>query len=65
MAMHEIGGDVHSVEVCAPPHRAESRTQWLWARKITGVEFEPDDLEIAFVDTLIAKATHFYRHSLG
>jgi hypothetical protein len=65
MAMHEIGVDVHSVEVCAPPHRTKSRTQRLWARKIIGVEFEPDDLEIAFVDTLIAEATHFYRHSLG
>jgi hypothetical protein len=63
--MHEIGVDVHSVEVCAPAHRTESRTQWLWARKIAGVEFEPNDFEIAFVDTLIAEATHFYGHSLG
>jgi hypothetical protein len=63
--MHEIGVDVHSVEVCAPPHRTESRTQGLWACEIAGVEFEPYDFEIAFVHTLIAEATHFYGHRLG
>ena len=65
MAMHEIGIDVHSVEICAAPHRTESRTQRLWTRKISGVQFEADDFEIALVDTLIAEATHFDRYSLG
>jgi hypothetical protein len=65
VAMHEIGTDVHGVEIRASPHRAEGRTQRLWARKISRVEFEADDLEIAFVDMLIAEATYFYGHSLG
>jgi hypothetical protein len=57
--MHEIGVDVHGIEIRATPHRAESRTQRLWACEITGVQFEPDDLEIAFLETLVAKATYF------
>ena len=62
MTMHQIGIDVHGVEIRAPPHRAESRTQRLWACKITRIQFEADDLEITFLDTLIAKATHFDGH---
>src|SRR5215470_17655659 len=65
VAMHEIGVNVHSVEICAAPHRTESRTQRLWARKITRIQFKADDFEVAFIDTLIAEATHFYGHSLG
>jgi hypothetical protein len=57
--MHEVGVDVHGVEIRATPHRAESRTQRLWAGEITRVQFEADDLEITFLETLVAKATHF------
>src|SRR5438874_4600733 len=64
VAMHEIGIDIRSVEVRAPPHCAESRAQWFWTSKIARVEFESDDLEIAFLKTLVAKATHFHRQHL-
>src|SRR5512133_3789358 len=57
--MHEVGVDVHGVEIRATPHRAESRTQRLWTCEITRVQFEADDLEIIFLETLVAKATHF------
>src|SRR5712672_1395223 len=60
--MHEVGVDVHGVEIRAPPHRAESRTQRLWAGEITRVQFEADDPEITFLEMLGAKATHFDRH---
>src|SRR4029077_5746936 len=59
MAMHEVGVDVHGVEIRATPYRAESRTQRFWAGEITCIQFEADDLEIAFLETLVAKATHF------
>jgi len=59
MAMHEIGVDVHGVEIRATPYRAESRTQRLWAGEITRVQFETDDLKITFLEMLVAKATHF------
>ena len=62
--MHEVGIDVYGVKIRATPHRAESRTQWLWARKFTRVQFEADDFEIAFVDALIPKATDFHLHRL-
>lgn len=64
VAMHKVGIDVHGVEICAAPHCAERRIQRLWARKITRVQFEADDFEIALVDTLIVEATHFHRHGL-
>src|SRR4051812_4399746 len=57
--MHDIGGDVRRVEIDATPDRAENRTQRLWAGKITRVEFEANDLEITFLEMLVAKATHF------
>jgi hypothetical protein len=60
--MHEVGIDVHGIEIRATPDRTESRTQRLWACKIARVQFEADDFEIAFVDTLIAKATDFDGH---
>src|SRR4029077_16438976 len=62
--MHQVGVDVHGVEIRATPHRAESRTQRLWAGKITCVQFEADDLEITFLDALIPKATDFHWHRL-
>src|ERR1700751_3238039 len=64
VTMHKIGIDVHSVEVRATPHRAESRTQRLWTGETSRVEFKPDDLEISLLETLVAKATHFNRHHL-
>src|SRR6266849_6362796 len=57
--MQEVGVDVHDVEIRATPHRAESRTQRLWAGEITCVQYEADDLEITFLKMLVAKATHF------
>ena len=62
VTMHEVGVDVHGVEIGATPHRAERRSQRLWAREISGVQFEPDYLQITFLETLIAKTTHFDRH---
>ena len=65
VTMHQIGIDVHGVEIRATPHRAESRTQRLWAGELSRVQFEPDDFEIIFFETLIAKASHFYRDRFG
>ena len=62
--MHEVGVDVRGVEIGATPHRAESRTQRLWAGEITRVQFEADDLKITFLEMLVAKATHFDGHGL-
>ena len=59
VTMHEVRIDVHGVEIRATPYCAESRTQRLRAGEITRVQFEADDLEISFLETLIAKATHF------
>src|SRR6476646_9230674 len=59
VTMHEVRVDVHGIEIRATPHRAERRTQRLWACKIIGVQFEADDLEITVIQTLVAKATHF------
>ena len=59
VTMHEVGVDVHGIEIRATPHRAERRTQRLWACEITGVQFEADDLKITFLEMLVAKATHF------
>ena len=64
VTMHEIGIDVHSVEIRATPDRAESRTQRLWTGETSRVEFEPDNREISFLDMLVAKATHFDWHHL-
>src|SRR2546427_4181253 len=64
VTMDEIGIDVGSVEVHAPSHCAESRAQRLWTGETARVEFKADDGEIAFLKTLIAKATHFHRHHL-
>jgi hypothetical protein len=57
--MHEVGVDVHCVEIRATPHRAESGTQRFWAAEIARVQFEADDLKITFLEMLVAKATHF------
>ena len=62
VTMHEVGIDVHGVEIRATAHRAESRTQRLWAGEIGRVQFEANHLEIIFLETLIAKATHFDGH---
>ena|SRR5215510_8809976 len=60
--MHEVGVDVHRIEIRATAHRAESRTQRLWAGEISPVQFEADDLEITFLETLVAKATYLDGH---
>src|SRR5436190_21927707 len=62
MTMHEVSVDVYGIEISAMPHGTEGRTQLLWTGKIARVQFEADDLEIAFFKTLVAKATHFHRH---
>src|SRR5437773_9397313 len=64
VTMDDIGIDVRSVEINTPPHGAENRAQWLWTGKIARVQFEADDLEVTFFETLVAKATHFHRHHL-
>jgi hypothetical protein len=62
--MHQVGVDVDGVEIGAAPHCAEGGTQWFWTGEIARVEFEANDLKIAFLETLVAKATHFYGHHL-
>jgi len=57
--MHQVGIDVRCVKIGATSHRAERRTQRLWACEITRIQLEADDLEITFFKTLVAKATHF------
>jgi hypothetical protein len=64
VTMDEGGIDVCGVEINAPPHGAENRAQRLWAGEIARVEFKADDFEVAFLKTLITKATHFHRHHL-
>src|SRR5262249_34289246 len=60
--MREIVVDGHRIAIRATPHRAESGTREPWAGEITRVQFEADDVEITFFETLVAKATHFDRH---
>jgi hypothetical protein len=62
VTMNEVGIDVCGIEIDAPLHGAESGAQRLWTGESTRVEFEADDLKVAFFETLIAKATHFHRH---
>src|SRR6266516_698369 len=62
VTMDEIGIDVCSVEISTSPHGAENRAERLWTSKIARVELEADDLEVAFVKALVAKASHFHRH---
>ena len=62
MTMDEIGIDVCSIEISTSPHGTENRVQRLWTSKIARVELEADDLEVAFVKTLVAKASHFHGH---
>ena len=62
VTMHEIRIDVRCVKIGATSHRAERRTQGLWTCEITRVQFEAHDLEITFLEMLVAKATHFDRH---
>src|SRR5437667_11876572 len=62
VTMHKVGIDVCGVEIDAPLHGAESGAQRLWTGETTRVEFEADDLEVTFFETLVAKATHFHRH---
>src|SRR2546425_8885496 len=62
MTMHQVGIDVWGFEINATAHCAESGAQRFWAGETARVELEPDDLEVAFFETLIAKATHFHRH---
>jgi hypothetical protein len=62
VTMDEIGIDVCGVEIGTPSHGTEDRAQRLWTGKIASVELKPDDLEVAFVKALVAKASHFHRH---
>src|SRR5439155_21994757 len=62
MTMHQVGIDVCGVEINATAHCAESGAQRFWAGETARVELEPDNLEVAFFETLIAKATHLQRH---
>src|SRR6266702_7584563 len=62
VTMYQVGIDVCGVEINATAYCAESGAQRFWAGETARVELEPDDLEVAFFETLIAKATHFHRH---
>jgi hypothetical protein len=62
VAMYEVGIDVHGIEIRATPHGTESRTQRLWACEITRIQFEAYDLEVAILETLVAKAPDFDGH---
>src|SRR5689334_5073137 len=64
VTMHEVGVDVHGVEIRTASNRAKSRPQRFWTGEICRVQFEADDLEIALLGTLIAKAAHFDRNGL-
>src|SRR5206468_10880268 len=64
VTMDEIGIDVCSVEISTSPHGAENRAERLCTSKIARVELEADDLEVAFFNALVAKASHFHRHHL-
>ena len=64
MTMHQVGIDVSGVEIDASPHCTESGAQWFWAGEIARVEFEANDLELAFFKMLVAKAAHFHWHRL-
>src|SRR6476661_2293060 len=64
VTMHQVGIDVGSVEIDASPYCPESGAQWFRAGEIARVEFEANDLEVAFFQTLVAKTTHFHRHRL-
>src|SRR6267142_3374828 len=65
MTMDEVGVDVSSVEIDAPPHGAESGAQRFWTGEITRVQVKADYFEVAFIKTLVAKASHFHRHHLA
>ena len=64
VTVHQVGVDVSGVEIDASSHCPEGGAQWLRAGEIARVEFEADDLEVAFFKMLVAKATHFHRHRL-
>ena len=65
VTMDEVGVDVCRIEIDTPPHGAESGAQRFWTGEITRVEFKADYFEVAFIKTLVAKASHFHRHHLG
>ena len=62
VTMHDIGVDIHGIEVRATPYSAESRSQWFWAREAICVQFEANHLQIAVLETLLTKAPHFDVH---
>src|SRR5438874_1494769 len=64
VTMHQVGIDVGGVEIEASPHRPESGPQWFRAGELARVEFEANDLEVAFFKMLVAKAAHFHWHRL-
>ena len=64
VTMDQAGVDVRCVEVRASSHRPENGAQRFRASEIARVDFVTGDLEIAFLNTLIAKATNFHRHYL-
>src|SRR5581483_712908 len=64
VTMHQIGIDVRCIKIRAAPHCAENGTQRFRAGEIARVNFEASDLEIAFLEALIAKTTNFHRYYL-
>jgi hypothetical protein len=64
VAMHQIGIDICRIKISAPAHGAENGLQWLGTREIACVELETFDLQISFLEMLIAEATDFHQHRL-
>src|SRR5205823_7899331 len=64
VAMHEIGVDVCEIESVASRHRTENRLERLWTSELARVDFEAADLEISFLELLIAETAHLDRHCL-
>src|SRR5262249_46401590 len=64
MTVHEIGIDVRCVEIGTSSHCTKNGAQRLWAGEFARINFEAGNLEIAFLQTLIAKATNLHRHDL-
>jgi hypothetical protein len=62
VTMDEIGIDICSIEIGTPSNCAKDGAQRLRAGKVASVKLKPDDLEVAFVKALVAKASHFHWH---
>src|SRR6476619_845088 len=62
VAMHEVGVDVHRVEIGAATHRAEHGAQWFGTGESVRVQLKPADGQISFLPFLVAETAHFNGH---